>query len=84
ALLEQVEIAGLMAFYEQTDVEAVLKDSAVSSKYIRVYLQHFYGKEFGEEDKKMLMEGMDRFYENQVSLGEEWIAQYGMFLTEDV
>jgi hypothetical protein len=84
ALLEQVEIAGLMAFYEQTDVEAVLNDSTVSSKYIRVYLQHFYDKGFGEEDKKTLMEGMDSFYKNQVSLGEEWIAQYGMFLTEDV
>lgn len=84
ALLEQVEISGLMAFYEQTDVEAVLNDTTVSSKYMRIYLQYFYDKGFGEEDKEALMEGLDSFYENQVSLGEEWIAEHGMFLTEDV
>lgn len=84
ALLEQMDIAELMASYEQTDVEAVLKDSTVSIKYIRIYLQYFYNKRLGEEDKKALMAGMDSFYENQSSLGEEWIARHGMLLTGDV
>lgn len=84
ALLEQVEIGRLMSAYEQTVIEIVLNDSTVSSKYIWIYLQYFCHNELGEEDKKALMSGMDSFYENQSSLGEEWIARHGMLLMEDV
>ncbi len=84
ALLEQTGLVELIAFYEQADVEEVLGDPIIPSKYLRVYLQYFYQNGFGEEEKKMLMAGVEHFYQKQETLGEEWIAQHGRLLLKSV
>lgn len=84
ALLEQIGLVELMESYEWTDVEAVLNDPVIPSEYLWVYLQYFYHKGFGEEEKKTLMAGIDSFYENQSSLGEGWIERNGLFLMDEV
>lgn len=84
ALLEQTGLAELVASYEQVDVEEVLGDQNIPSKYLWVYLRYFYHKRYKEKEKEMLMAGMERFYQNQETLGEEWIAQHGRLLMKSV
>lgn len=86
SLLEQIELADLMERYEASDVEKVLNDSLINSRYLITYLKYYYYYSDGlEDDKKIvLMEGLDNFYNKQSNLGEAWIAQYGAFLTDNV
>ncbi len=58
ALLEQTDLVELISSYQQADVKAVLDDKIIPAEYLRIYMQYFYRKGYGDEDKKMLVAGM--------------------------
>ena len=82
-LLEQVDLADLMASYSQESVETVLKDNLISAEYLKIYLDYFYDKNLSEEEKQILEVGLIYFGEKKQALGEEWIRQHGMFLLDE-